>query len=148
MSDSKSTSPPAAPRPSRLLPAAIVGFSALRIGFGTSLIIYPGAGLSLLRIPASGDSGVLARVIGVRDIALGALLLNARPSTSDEDPRSRTAELRRGLLANIIAEAGAVSVFLACFIGGDMPWEAFRVAVFGTAGVVCLEMLILQRLRS
>jgi hypothetical protein len=106
---------------SRTNATAIKALAALRIGAGVALMIAPRWTCALFQFPVPAAYSVLPRLFGIRDFALGELLLTAEDKNSPDGGRR---EIKRALWAGIgcdIADAASIAYGLATGTVGRAP---------------------------
>jgi hypothetical protein len=88
-----------------LIRTIVTAMGSIRIGIGATALLAPGRSSRMLGFPPEQDTAgarVMGRLFGVRDVALGAMVLDARDNPG---------ELRRLCALNAAVDAGDAASF-------------------------------------
>ncbi|KAF2706425.1 hypothetical protein K504DRAFT_459731 [Pleomassaria siparia CBS 279.74] len=115
--------------------SAIKALSILRIITGASVLIAPIWTCGIFRLPIPASAGVVVRLVGARDIALGELLLTAEDKSSWTGGRR---EIKRALWTGIGTDAVDVCSLLVGVATGTLG--RVPAALFGGGAALFLGL--------
>ncbi|KAL2836928.1 hypothetical protein BJY01DRAFT_238064 [Aspergillus pseudoustus] len=116
---------------------SFLAFTRMAIGLG--FLTAPHTSATLFRIPFTTGAAIAWRMVGTRDIIIGALLYTARrsaasdPKVTDSSDHGKTASsphkrdnrawsfTQRALLAGVVCDAVDVLTCLWCYLDGSLP---------------------------